>query len=272
MCTAAIDSDHWVSLVIWAARSVRFAAGITMNVNGSDDTHQRRDPERSPMTARQASVMSAILAGVSTFLTLTLAVPAHAGHRGSSASDAPPADAITVDVVSVNGSGCPAGSATVTVLEDHTAFRVTYHDFSVTAGGASAPTDFRKNCQLNLLIHVPQGFTFAIASADYRGRARLQDGATGLQRTNYYFQGSPDNNFVDHPFAGPLRAVWHTTDTTPVAELVFAPCGVFRNLNLNTELRVHAGTVAPDKVSAMSMRTTDGDIDTIFHFAWKTCP
>ena len=224
------------------------------------------------MTAWRAGVRRGALAGLSTFLTLVLAGPVYAGAGRFSTADAPPTDKIVADVVSVNGSGCPAGTATVTVLEDHTAFRVTYHDFIAVAGGGSQPTDLRKNCQLGLLIHVPQGFTFAIASADYRGRARLAAGATGLQRTNYYFQGSPDDTFVDHPLAGPLRAVWHTTDVTPVAQLVFAPCGVFRNLNINTELRVNAGTVAPGVVSSMSMRSTDGDIDTIFHFSWKTCP
>jgi hypothetical protein len=190
---------------------------------------------------------------------------------GVAGAETSPSEKITLDVVTVNGSGCPAGTADVAVLSDNTGFRVTYRDFLARAGGDANPVEFRKNCQLNVLVHVPQGFTFAIASADYRGRARLEAGATALQRTNYYFQGSPDNNYVDHSFAGPLSGVWHTTDETAVTELVYAPCGASRNINVNTELRVAEGSLNANKVSSMSMRTTDGNVDTIVHFAWKQC-
>jgi hypothetical protein len=190
---------------------------------------------------------------------------------GVAGAETSPSEKITLDVVTVNGSGCPAGTADVAVLSDNTGFRVTYRDFLARAGGDANPVEFRKNCQLNVLVHVPQGFTFAIASADYRGRARLEAGATALQRTNYYFQGSSDNNYVDHSFAGPLSGVWHTTDETAVTELVYAPCGDSRNINLNTELRVAEGSLNANKVSSMSMRTTDGNVDTIVHFAWKQC-
>jgi len=190
---------------------------------------------------------------------------------GVAGAETSPSDKITLDVVTVNGSGCPAGTADVAVLSDNTGFRVTYRDFLARAGGDANPVEFRKNCQLNVLVHVPQGFTFAIASADYRGRARLEAGATALQRTNYYFQGSPDNNYVDHSFAGPLSGVWHTTDETAVTELVYAPCGDSRNINVNTELRVAEGSLNANKISSMSMRATDGNVDTIVHFSWKQC-
>jgi hypothetical protein len=214
------------------------------------------------MSVRLTSVRMLLLVA----LTGVFALP-----MGGSASAEAPVDRITLDVVSVNGSGCPPGTADVAVLPDNTGFRVTYREFLARAGGSANPVEFRKNCQLNVLVHVPQGFTFAIASADYRGRASLAAGASALQRTNYYFQGSPDNNYVDHSFAGPYSAVWHTTDETPVTELVYAPCGEFRNLNINTELRVNEGTTNPGRTSSMSMRTTDGNIDTIVHFHWKQC-
>ncbi|MFL6120021.1 DUF4360 domain-containing protein [Actinophytocola sp.] len=212
------------------------------------------------MSARLTSVRLLLLVA----LTGVFAVPV-------TASAETPADQITLEVVTVNGSGCPPGSAEVTTLPDNTGFRLTYRDFLARAGGGVAATEFRKNCQVNILVHIPQGFTFAVASADYRGRGRLEAGATGLQRTNYYFMGSSDNSYVDHSFAGPLFGTWSTTDATPVTELVYAPCGESRNLNINTELRVDEGTLNANKTSSMSMRASDGNVDTIVHFAWKTC-
>ncbi|GAA1426054.1 DUF4360 domain-containing protein [Streptomyces thermospinosisporus] len=199
---------------------------------------------------------------------LTAALPA---HNPSSGFVDPPPDKIVIKVATVNGSGCPQGTTAVAVSEDNTAFTVTYSDYLAQAGGDSPPTAFRKNCQLSLIVHVPHGFTYAVASADYRGFASLQKGATGTQRASYYFQGSPNTEYRSHPYSGPYENNWQATDETDWAQLVWAPCGVQRNFNINTELRVNPGT-ARDKVSFMTMDSTDGDISTIYHLAWKECP
>lgn len=201
---------------------------------------------------------------------LTTAIPA--STSSSPVFDDPPPDKIVIDIATVNGSGCPAGTAAVAVSPDNTAFTVTYSNYLAQAGGNSDPTAFRRNCQLNLVVHVPQGFTYAIASADYRGFLSLQPGATGTQKASYYFQGSSNTASRTHPFNGPYNDDWQATDSTDWAQLVWAPCGVLRNFNINTELRVGAGSTSPGKVSFMTMDSTDGDISTVYHMAWKQCP
>lgn len=198
-----------------------------------------------------------------------LGAPGAALGADAAETSTPPTGQITLDVQTVNGSGCPAGTATVVMLPDNTGFRIRYTDFRAEDGGNADPTAFRKNCQVNLLVHIPQGFTFAVASANYWGRAHLEAGATALERSNYYYQGSSDNEYVDHTFAGPLDGTWRATDVTATADLVFAPCGATRSLNINTELRVAAGTSAAK--SYLSMRASDGDVYTIVSFQWKEC-
>ena len=210
-----------------------------------------------------------LLLGGAVAALLTTAIPAHT-HSG--VFDNPPPDKIVIDVATVNGSGCPAGTAAVAVAPDNTAFTVTYSQYLAQAGGNSDPTAFRKNCQLNLIVHVPQGFTYAIASADYRGFLSLQPGASATQKASYYFQGSSNTVPKTHPFSGSYNDDWQATDSTDWAQLVWAPCGVQRNFNINTELRVNAGTANPGKVSFMTMDSTDGDISTVYHMAWKECP
>ncbi|MEU7137657.1 DUF4360 domain-containing protein [Streptomyces sp. NPDC046261] len=184
----------------------------------------------------------------------------------------PPPDRVVIDLVSVNGSGCPAGTAAVAVAPDNTAFTVTYSNYLAQVGVGSAPTDFRKNCQLGLNVHVPQGFTYAIARADYRGFAHLQRGATGLERASYYFQGMSQTSSVSHRFAGPLSDNWQTSDVNEASALVYAPCGAQRILNVNTELRVNAGSSdASTTNSFMAMDSTDGSVNTLYHFSWKEC-
>jgi hypothetical protein len=207
---------------------------------------------------------------VVTVLAIVLAGPASAATVEE--QSAPPPGRITIDVVTVNGSGCRQGTAAVATATDNTAFTVTYSEYLAQVGVGAKPTDFRKNCQLNLLIHIPQGFTYAIAKADYRGFAHLQAGATASQGANYYFAGQSATARVRHTFRGPHSDNWQTTDAKPVTELVWAPCGEDRNLNVNTDLRVYAGTSNPNTTTSfITMDSTDGSIKTIYHFAWKRC-
>lgn len=187
-------------------------------------------------------------------------------------TSAAPPEHITVDIVTVNGSGCPAGTAAVAAAADRTAFTVTYSSFLAQVGVGASPTDFRKNCQLAIRVYYPQGFTFGIAQADHRGFGHLARGATALQRASYYFQGSSATTQSSHPFTGPMSDNWQATDKTDVDSIVFAPCGELRNFNINSELRVAAGTSNPKTTTSfMSMDSTDGSVSTKFHFAWKQC-
>ncbi|MFJ6603333.1 DUF4360 domain-containing protein [Streptomyces lydicus] len=186
--------------------------------------------------------------------------------------DDPPTGKITITVATVNGSGCRPGSAAVAIAPDNTAFTVTYSEYLAQAGGSSKPTDARKNCQIALNVHVPQGFTYAIARADYRGYASLAPGAKGLEQANYYFQGQQQTARKSHNFAGPYDNNWQSSDETDIDALVYAPCGEERYFNINTELRVDGKSADPKTTSFMAMDSTDGSINTVYHFAWKECP
>lgn len=180
-----------------------------------------------------------------------------------------PSEKIAISVETVNGSGCPAGTAEVTAA-GNTAFTVSYRDYLAWVGVGAKATDARKNCQLNLRIRVPEGFTYAIAQVEHQGFAHLADGATGLQAAHYYFTGTSPTAHVSHEFRGPFTDSWRTVDRAEV--LVYAPCGEQRNLNINTELRVDAGSSDVDRtVSLMAMDSTRAGVRTIYHLSWKEC-
>ncbi|GGO48658.1 MULTISPECIES: DUF4360 domain-containing protein [Streptomyces] len=183
----------------------------------------------------------------------------------------PPTDKIRVEVVTVNGSGCPEGTVAVAPAPDDSAFTVTYSHYLASAGEQSDPVDFRKNCQLNLLVHAPEGYTYAIASVDYRGYASLQPGVNGVEKASYYFQGSPETTSESHRWRGPYADNWQATDSKPWEDLDWAPCGAKRNLNVNTELRVLLGSTDRSKTSFMAMDSTDARASSVYHLAWKQC-
>ncbi|MFD9705557.1 DUF4360 domain-containing protein [Lentzea sp. NPDC059081] len=187
------------------------------------------------------------------------------------AAEAVPSERVTVDVVTVNGSGCKQGTAEVVVSSDNTSFWVVYSDYLAQAGKGAPAADFRKNCQLNLQINIPQGFTYGIAEATYAGYGYLQRGATGYQSVNYYFQGQSETNTWKHNFTGPFDDNWSITHRTEFADIVYAPCGEKKNLNVNSSLRVDKGTSDANANSFLAMDYTRGEVRTLYHFSWKRC-
>lgn len=184
----------------------------------------------------------------------------------------PPREHVTIDVVTANGSGCPRDQTAVAVSEDNTAFTVTYSQYRAQVGSDARPIDRRKNCQLVVSVQVPNGHTYAIVKADYRGYAELAEGARGWEQANYYFQGQSRTTQVRHSFVGPYEDDWQTTDETEAEARVWAPCGDRRFLNVNTSLRVDPGTSdVSESTSYLDMESTDVDFSTMYHLAWKTC-
>ncbi|GIF14449.1 DUF4360 domain-containing protein [Actinoplanes teichomyceticus] len=207
-----------------------------------------------------------LTAGAAVLASLGLAAPARAQALPG------PDEMMIIDVVNANGSGCPDRSAKIAVSPDNTAFTVTYSEYTAQVGPKAGPLDFRKNCQLALDIKVPSGFTFAIASADYRGYASLARGAWAQSSANYYFQGHSRTTRSEHNFTGPFEDNWQRTDRVAITSLSYLPCGERRYLNINTDLRVNRGTSDARKyTSFISMDSTDAAINTLYRVAWKKC-
>lgn len=227
---------------------------------------------RTVFTAGAAAALAAAALTPSAGAAPAGPVPAPAGKIATVPVPAPDGQ-ITIDVVQVNGSGCRPGTANVAVSPDNTAFTVTYSEYLAQVGKDAKATDFRKNCQLGLSVNVPQGFTYAIAKADYRGFASLAPGASATQNATYYFQGMSQSAYRSHSLIGPAEGNWQVSDAVPVEALVFHPCGAKRNLNINTELRAQAGSSdTANTTSFVTMDSTDGTFNTVYHFSWKTCP
>lgn len=183
-------------------------------------------------------------------LKILLAGGLVAGLLGTGVVDPPSNDRILIDVVTVNGSGCPAGSAAVRVSMENTNVSITYANFMAQIGIGAQPTDLRKNCQLSLVVHVPAGQTYALGPVAHSGFASLAAGANAVLRTNTYFQGQSPTAFHSFPFAGPLSDDVVVAEPVDPDTAIFAPCGALRNANINIELRVNAGTSDTKKTTS----------------------
>ncbi|MCS7483438.1 DUF4360 domain-containing protein [Umezawaea endophytica] len=184
---------------------------------------------------------------------------------------ASPPSGVTVDVVTVNGSGCPAGTASVAPSSDGRSFRVSFSEFLAQSGPAAKPTDFRKNCQLSLRIDNADGMSYGISRITYRGFGHLAAGAQGLQRATYYFAGQSSTTMRSHSFSGPFSDDWETSDSSANGDITYSPCGENRNLNINSELRVNRGTSDARETNFLAMDSAAGRVSATYEFDWKSC-
>jgi hypothetical protein len=197
--------------------------------------------------------------------TLTAYVIPSAASAEAPETTTPPANA-QIDVKIINGSGCPAGTADVSMNGDNTAFTVTYSDYLAIAGDNASPIEFRKNCQLTLQVDAPAGYSYAILNVEYSGFAYLTQGAKGLMQAAYYLQGSSDTEYSPHEFQGPYYDTWRVSDSR---RLAWSGCGERPLLNINTELRVYAAENG--STSLMAMDSTRASSRSLYHLAWERC-
>jgi len=186
----------------------------------------------------------------------------------------PPPGTISVKIVTVNGSGCPKDSAAIALNDDRDAFTVSYDRYTASRGPGIADVETRKNCNINVKVTVPPGFTYAVAGLDARGFASLPAGVKGRAGNRFWFQGDPNTFSANHDFGSPTEDFldeWQTSDRAAVASLVFGPCNAQRNLNIDTSITLMGSKTVS---SFMSTDAHDGSIVTKFNLplVWQHCP
>lgn len=201
-------------------------------------------------------------------LTLVGATVASLIPVTSAGAEVVPPGGVTVDMVTINGSGCPKGSATVVVAEDKSSLDVIYSDYTAQVGPDAKPTDGRKNCQANMRVNAPEGYSYGIVRADYHGYMELVPGAVGRLAAGYYHQGNSGTDRRAHDFRDEdgLSDYWSRSDVTDQEHIVWSPCHEKRLFNINTELRVDRGASGKEETSYLTM-----DFMTRLHWAWRRC-
>ncbi|GGY02151.1 hypothetical protein GCM10010324_56320 [Streptomyces hiroshimensis] len=191
--------------------------------------------------------------------------------RAAAAAEDPPPGRVLIEVATVNGAGCPAGTVAVAVAPDNAAFTITFGSVIAQVGLGSKPSDSLKSCQVRLSVHPPQGYTYALDGADYAGMVHLAKGASGEVTVDNYVQGTPPAP-RKRTFTGPVSENWQLSGAPD--PVVYAPCSVSQAFNLSFALRVNAGTSdTSTTTSFLTLESTDGsDARLVYHLAWKRCP
>ncbi|GBG76216.1 hypothetical protein CBR_g21964 [Chara braunii] len=178
---------------------------------------------------------------------------------------------VTIKKISYGGSGCPAGSVAGSISSDMAVFTLLFSGFVTSVGPHVNVRESRKNCQLDVELAVPSGWTYALVSVSYRGYVSLGKKVKGYQTTTFYFQGETGSDrSASTVFPGPYTGNYAINDRTFLGTKVYAPCGATRNLEINSQTRVDNS--ANDKAAGiLTVDSVDGSFKTIFNLRWKKC-
>jgi hypothetical protein len=181
---------------------------------------------------------------------------------------------IFVEQITVNGSGCPAGSVAANFTANFTLLELTFSSFVAQIGPGTVPADWHKNCIVAVTLHIPAGITFALVGADYRGYAQVDQGVTGIQTTTYFIAGQTGDFSRSSMAPGDLDSLgnYARQDVIPVVERVWSQCGVDAIANLNATVSLD-NSKNRSASGLMTLAETDFAPHVLFHwhFAWQNC-
>jgi hypothetical protein len=206
-----------------------------------------------------------------TSIRTLLATVALASSPFAMGDESPDPSEVHINGISYGGPGCPAGSVGEYLSDDAKAFTLAFDEFSVEKGPGIPLSESRKFCNVNLDLHIPQGWQYSVFKVDYRGFADLPRGTYGIQQSTYRFSGSAGRRSqvkLRTLLRGSFSDDYEINDTLGVTSLVWSPCGVNRALNIKAEARLGGNRRLN---SFMTVDTIDGEFKTIYKLQWRRC-
>lgn len=164
------------------------------------------------------------------------------------------------------GTGCPAGSASVTLSPGQDALSILFDSYVAEAGGGRRVD--RKSCNISVPVEVPSGYSVAVFQVDYRGFNSIPRGAQSRFDAEYFWAGARGPR-VSRTFVGPVNDIYSVTDGLIASTMVWTPCGASVNLRVNTSMM--AQTNSRNEQTLATVDSADISSGLIYHLQWRRC-
>jgi hypothetical protein len=164
------------------------------------------------------------------------------------------------------GTGCPAGSASVTISPSEDAISILFDSYIAEAGGRKRVD--RKSCNLAIPVQVPQGYSVSVFQVDYRGFNSIPRGARNQFDVEYFFAGSR-GPMIRRTFMGPQDDSFSIGDTLIASAIVWSGCGESVNLRINSSMMAMSNTRGEQTLGMVDSADISNGI--VYHLQWRRC-
>jgi hypothetical protein len=203
--------------------------------------------------------ISLALAALSAFA----ATPAASATTGSAAG-------ITLDSVSYSGTGCPAGSATISITPDGRELALLFSDYVATVGPGVDASEGEKECVIKIDVSSPTFVTFGVSNVEYRGYAQLDANVAGGRASTYHLTQQPEKPAFQDSLVGPLDADYDYTDIPATTGPLTAKCNKHHHLTIRSLVRLD-GSKNPAGFGLLTSDETDASVTETWGLAWQPC-
>jgi hypothetical protein len=177
-------------------------------------------------------------------------------------------DQLELGLPAYGGTGCPAGTVSAALSPDNQSLSILFDSFVVESGGETGRFVDRKNCNVAVPVHVPQGYSVSVFQVDYRGYNLVPSGGRSVLGAEYFFADARGPR-ISKSFYGPQNQDYFYRNELVAEALVWTACGEDTNLRMNVSMMTQS-----NRSNDQAMSTVDSsDISTgvIYHIRWKRC-
>jgi hypothetical protein len=179
------------------------------------------------------------------------------------------ADDIRLGMAGYGGTGCPAGSASVTLSPDYKSLSLIFDSYVAEAGASSGRTLDRKTCSIAIPIYIPQGLSVSIIRIDYRGYVALPNSyASASFNSEYFFAGSTGPRF-SKSWRGRTDTNYLFNNDLALSASVWSPCGESVNMRVNTSMLVRNSVYNSDALATVD--SADFAAGIVYQLQWRRC-
>lgn len=166
------------------------------------------------------------------------------------------------------GTGCPAGTASVTVAPGDESISILFDQFVAEAGRTTGRRIDRKACNISIPVQVPQGYSVAVFSIDYRGFLAIPRGGMARLDAEYFWAGARGPR-QSRTASGPMNDNYTVTDDVVTSSLVWTPCGASVNLRVNASMMAQSNSAMEQTIGTVD--SADISSAMIYHLNWRRC-
>lgn len=172
--------------------------------------------------------------------------------------------------IRISGTGCSKDDTGIIFSQDKKAMTLTFSQFSTEVNSPTTTQISQVDCKIALILEPSQGYTFAVASVDYRGFVSLDPGSKAVLRTKYRMQKG-EKEIVKSVFQGPDDKDFQRFDSiVPSRDREWLPCRGSKKLVIKNTLRVKA---KPHSSGFIALDSIDSEIGGTmrYNLTWKKC-
>lgn len=178
---------------------------------------------------------------------------------------------IKLGIPAYGGTGCPAGTASVSLTDDQSILSVLFDSFVAQAPTPQNATFDRKSCNLRIPVSVGPGLQVALVAFDYRGFAAIPNGGRGTFEARYAYVGQRVPAIFRKNFAAGVADNYSLKNELISTTIDWSPCSTGRDLMMTVDANILAVTNAQMQASNVSIDSVDVSAGLLYAIRLRRC-